>query len=228
VREVAVAVVWGKRVKGPRLGGIIPVRCGIAVLTLGDADQLRFAVAGQVKEGRGLVVGLGEDFMAHPMNVRSFWIFKPGCVLAGKADHEDIVPAVTIEVVGPDEKIVRVFVFLPQCTFESRNGHAGHGTDLQLKRCLGGVKLVALLEIGSFPPPGTGDQIILAVVVEVAEVRAFRPELIAELDSFEGMQFFAGNADRPGRLEGDEEKDVSGKIDVHGRKVVTGRRGDAS
>ena len=53
----------------PRLRRIAPIRRGVAVLALGDADQLGLAVAGQVGKRRRLVVGLVEDLVPHPVAV---------------------------------------------------------------------------------------------------------------------------------------------------------------
>jgi hypothetical protein len=47
---------------------------------------------------------------------------------------------------------------------------------------------VALLKVGSFPPPGTGNEIVLSIVVQVAEVGAFAPELIVELSFGKGVK----------------------------------------
>ena len=46
------------------------------------------------------------------------------------------------------------------------------------------------LEIGAFIPERAGDDVHFAVVIEVAEVCAFAPELVGELDFLEGVDFF--------------------------------------
>src|SRR5262245_35484291 len=59
-----------------------------------------------------------------------------------------------------------------------------------------------LLEIRTFPTPRTRDEIVLPVVVQVAEARAFGPELIAQLDPFESVDFFGGNGTHDKRSTG--------------------------
>ena len=44
---------------------------------------------------------------------------------------------------------------------------------------------MAFLVVRPLPPIGTGDDVHLAVVVEVAEAGAFAPELVGELDFLE-------------------------------------------
>ena len=48
---------------------------------------------------------------------------------------------------------------------------------------------MSFFEVRTFVPPRTRDQVMDAVVVQVGEIRSFTPELIAELDSFERVQF---------------------------------------
>ena len=69
VREVAVFVVRRNRMERPRLRRVVPVRLGVAVLPLGDADQLRLPVAGEVGERRRFVVGQVEDLVPRPVAV---------------------------------------------------------------------------------------------------------------------------------------------------------------
>ena len=49
-----------------------------------------------------------------------------------------------------------------------------------------------LFEIGSFPPIRAGDNIHFAIMIEVAKGRSLRPELLSELNFFEGVQAVVG------------------------------------
>src|SRR5262245_18655358 len=93
VREISIAIVGRNRVPFPWLGGIGPIRFGVAVLALRNADQLGFPVAGQVDERWRFVIGLIENLVARPMAFLAFWIFVPRSVLAGKTDDQNVIPA---------------------------------------------------------------------------------------------------------------------------------------
>src|SRR5678809_222876 len=97
-------------------------------------------------------------------------VFKPGSVLAGKADDENVVPAILVEVIGPGKEVVGVSVLGAERAFKSRHLDGGHGTQLQIESRLRWIILVTFLEIGSFPPPGTRDDVINAVAIQVAEI----------------------------------------------------------
>src|SRR5690606_18202817 len=79
-------------------------------------------------------------------------------------------------------------------------------TELQFEGRLGGIILVALLEVGALIPPWSGDHIIVAVVVEVSVIRAFAPELIAQLDALEGVND-AGSGGKAAGGGQNEERD---------------------
>src|ERR1051325_2252375 len=87
VREIPIAIVWRNGMPFPRLRRIGPIRLGVAILSFSNADQFRFAVAGQVNKRRRFVVGLIENFVASPMAFFASRIFVPGSVLPGKADN---------------------------------------------------------------------------------------------------------------------------------------------
>ena len=169
----------------PRLRRSSPIRLGIAVSTSGDADQLRLSVAGQVRKRRRLVVRRTEHLVPPPVGPGAFRILEPRGGRAGKPDDEDVVPAVFVEVVGPGKKIVGVLVLLSECALKARHGDGRHRPELQLERRRGRIVLVALREVRALPPPWAGDDVLDAVVVQIAGVGPLAPELIAQLDAFE-------------------------------------------
>src|SRR5436190_16397482 len=125
--------------------------------------------------------------MPLPVSLSAFWIFEPGRVFAGETDYQNIVPAVFVEVVGPDKEIIRIRVLCSESAFISRHRHGGHRPQLELEGGFGGIILVLLFEIWALPPPGTGNKIVLPVIVEIAKVCPFAPELIIELNALEGV-----------------------------------------
>src|SRR5258708_2818668 len=58
---------------------------------------------------------------------------------------------------------------------------------LEFEARVGGEDFVALLEFRALIPKRTRDDVRFAVVIEVADVGALRPELVGELDFFERM-----------------------------------------
>src|SRR5262245_59618305 len=122
-----------------------PDRGGIAILTFGDANELGFAVAGQVGKGGRFVIRLIETLVSLPMAFSAFGIFEPRSVLAGKADDQNVVPAILVEVISPGEKIIRVGVLGAERALEAGHLHRGHGAQLEIERRLGRRVFVALL-----------------------------------------------------------------------------------
>src|SRR5207247_289787 len=105
----------------PRFGWIGPIRFGVAVESFRAADNLRFAVARQVSEGRRFVVGYVQDIVANPMALLTLWIFVPRRFLARKTHDQDVRPAILVEIVSEREEIVGVGVLLAESAFETRN-----------------------------------------------------------------------------------------------------------
>src|SRR5262245_14759046 len=126
--------------------------------------------------------------MLLPVLVFAFRVFVPVRRRAWKAEDENVIPAVLVEVVAEREKVVRVTVLLAEPAVETGYGHLGHRPELEFERCgtarrlalVGRVVLVALLEVWPGPPIRTGDDVQFSVLVEVAEICAFAPELVAE------------------------------------------------
>jgi hypothetical protein len=51
---------------------------------------------------------------------------------------------------------------------------------------------VSLFKIRSLPPPRSGDDVVDAVSIQIAEIGAFTPELVMELNAFESVQLRGG------------------------------------
>src|SRR3954451_21022440 len=94
-------------------------------------------------------------------------IIKPPGLFAGKADNDNIRPAVMIDIV---RKCEEVFGILRDVKWHSF------------------VVFVPLGELRAGVPIWTGDDVHYAVVIEVAEVGALAEKLIGELSLLERMQ----------------------------------------
>src|SRR6266545_8328890 len=94
----------------PRPARIIPARLRVAVGTFRAADNLRFAVTGDVGEGWRFVVRYVQRDMLLPVAFAALRVFIPGGDFAGKTENQDVVPALLIEIVGEREKVDRVGV----------------------------------------------------------------------------------------------------------------------
>lgn len=86
-------------------------------------------------------------------------ILKPRGIDAGKAEDENIVPPVAVEIVDEGEEVIGVAQRIP------RNG---------------GVNVVANFEVGPLPPIRAGDGVEFTIVVEIAEGGALAEKLIVE------------------------------------------------
>ena len=146
---------------------------------------LWFAVAGDIDKGGRFIVGHIEHDVLLPVALAAFWIFVPGRDFSGKTEDQNVVPPVLVEVVGEGEEIVRVSVVGAEGAFESFDGRLLAVRVLFLERLRGGIVFVAFLEVRSLIPIRARDDVHFGVVIEVAEIRAFAPELVAELDLFE-------------------------------------------
>jgi hypothetical protein len=159
-------------------------------LPLRDAHELRLAVPGQIGERRRFVVGLIENLVANPVALFAFRVLVPGRVRTRKANDQNVVPPVVVEVVDPGEEVVRVLVLASERSLESRDADGRHRSELQRKRRLRRIVFAPLLEVGTLPPPRPGDDVVHAVVVQIAEGGAFAPELIVQLDALETARVF--------------------------------------
>src|SRR5215831_16662478 len=119
--------------------------------------------------------------MLLPMALAATWIFIPGRFFAGKGEGENVRPAVVIKIIGESEEVVGVSVTNSVGSFETSEGFFGAVGFLALESGIGRVELVAVREAGSLIPIRPGGDIDYSVVIEIAEGRAFGPELVVEL-----------------------------------------------
>src|SRR5262245_15508991 len=124
--------------EGPWLGGITPIRSGVAGEAVGHANDLWLAVAGQVRKGGRLVVHDIENFVARPVCIiaGSFLsrVLVPRRVLSRKAEDQNVVPAVLVEVIAEGEKVVGISVVLAERTLETFDSYFGAVWQLLLER----------------------------------------------------------------------------------------------
>ena len=115
---------------------------------------------------------------------------------ARETENQNVIPAIAVEVVGEREEIIRVGVLLAETAVKARHRHFRHRPELQLERrgatgrlaLIRHVIFVTLLEVRSLEPEWPGHHVHLTVLVEVPEVRALAPELIAELLFLESVK----------------------------------------
>src|SRR5665213_141414 len=176
-------------VEGPRLSRVGVIGLRVTEPPGGHADQHRLAIAEQVAERGGFIVGDIENFMANPVPVGGFLaarVFVPTGVFAGESDDQDVVPFVVLEAAGEGEEVVRIL-------------------SIWIEFGLGLHVLMAFLEIRPFVPVRPGDHVGLAVVIKVAEGGAFAEEFVGERDLFPldfGAGFGAWGGWRGGRFGG--------------------------
>jgi hypothetical protein len=126
--------------------------------------------------------------MLLPVAFAALRIFVPGGDFTGETENQYVVPAVLVEIVGECEKVVRVGIVGAKGPFETLEGFFRAIGFLQFERLRGRIVFVALPKVRPLPPIGTGNDVQLAVVIEVAEVGAFAPEFVGELDLLERGQ----------------------------------------
>ncbi len=136
--------------------------------------------------------------MALPVTRAVLGVFEPADFLAGEAVNQHVCPAVSVEVVGEGEEAIRVGVVDAERAFEAGDGFFDAVGFLEFEAGVGGVDFAALLEVRPFVPVGAGNDIHLAVAVEVADRRAFGPELVGHSDLFEGVEKLGGASIRRG------------------------------
>ena len=177
VREPLPTALGRDAVNRPRLIRVMPIRLGVNEVAFRVADNLRLAVAGDVSEVRRLVIGDGQRDVPPPVARFAFRIFVPRRLCAGKAQHQHVVPLVSVDVVNEAEEILRVGVAPAECT-----GETGHGgflaiIALQLERLRGGINLVPLLVVRPGVPVWADDEIGVAVAVEIPGGTALGPKV---------------------------------------------------
>ena len=188
MRVLVVVVIGRNRVKLPNLRRVGGIGLGIAEESLGIAHQFRQSVAVDVFELRRFVVHHIKRQVPGPVAGLSPWVLEPESIFAGHADDEDVRPAVAVEVGGPGEEIVGVGVVRAERAFVSGNRRLAAVGLLALEGLGGWPVFRAHLEIGTRPPVGPIDDIVDAIVVEVAEAGSLRPEFRRELDLVERVE----------------------------------------
>src|SRR5206468_1510025 len=131
-----------------------PVRLGVAVGPFGTANDLRFAVPGEVGERRRFIIRHVEDDVLLPVSLAAFGILIPGGNFTGKPEDENVVPAVPVEIVSEGEEIVGVSVVAAERAFEALDGLLLAVGALFLEGLSRGIILVAFLKVGPFIPVG--------------------------------------------------------------------------
>ena len=157
------------------------------------AHDLRLPVARHIREVRRLVVGHFHNVVARPVALLALGVGEPVARVAGESEHEHIGPAVFVEVGRVGEEVL--------------------GIAARVHR-LAVVDLVARFEFRAFPPVGAIDDVVLAVLVEVAGGGALGVEFIDELDGF--PFHLAGGGGEDGKGEGGGEEGVG----IHGGACV--------
>jgi hypothetical protein len=163
VGESGHLAIVGHRDERPFLRGFVPVGSKPAKAAARAANKLGFAVAGDVGEHRRFVV----DHLSHEVHrpggvVMHTRIQVQPCLLAGESKHQDVIFPVGVEIVNIGEEVIRVPL--------DAEG-------------LGRVERLLLLEGRSLPPEWPGDDVRLAVAIDVADCGSlgvkFRMQLLA-------------------------------------------------
>lgn len=151
--------------ENPGLGGIGRIGAGPAQTTIGgDVYQLGNAIAIEVNKSWRLAVDMINNLVLRPESVGALRILKPGCILAGEVDDQNVRPAVMVEVIYEGKKIVG-----------------------RIERVEGDRRIDRSLLLKSRPciPVGSCDDVQDTITVEVANRCAFRKEIAAELGASE-------------------------------------------
>src|SRR5207247_3715271 len=156
------------------------------------ANDFRLAITIYVGKAGRFVIDHVEDKVALPMAFAALRVFVPGSILAGKTINQNICPSILIEIVGESEKVFRISVVRPEPSFVTRNDYFGPIALLALEGGIGGIELMTLFEVRSLVPEGTGNDIHYPIAIEIAEVGALGPKLIAELYFFERVNNVLG------------------------------------
>ena len=154
------------RHKGPFLGRLLPVRCEPAKLAPGAAHDLRFAIACDVGEdGRFVVHHISDDVHGPGLVVMGAGVQVHARLFAGETEDEDVVLLVRVEVLDVGEEVVRVAI---------------DAENLWL------VVGVLLFKRGPLPPERTGDDVWLAIAIDVTDGGAFGIKLAVQLLALPG------------------------------------------
>src|ERR1700722_6427155 len=175
-------------VENPFLLRMPGIRSGITQIIAGNANQHRLPVSQEIAENGRFVVRRVNNRMTLPKALLVLRVLVPKRLLTGEPDDDDVRPAVAVDVRGKGEEILRVSIVDTKPALES--GDCGHfpplvgGAEGLLGRAVG----VAGFEIRPFIPERAGDDVHVAIVVEISEIRALAPKLIRQLYFAEGGQ----------------------------------------
>ena len=153
-------VVGREPMPGPRFLGCVLLRLGVAEHSVDGAVDLRLSVPGQIAIPGGLVVDLGQRERHLPIARLGAGIAIPSGFLAGESDHEEIEPAIGIEVPDVGEEVVGVAVDVER---------------------LGRIDLDLPFKRWAQPEEGTGHDVAMAVAAQIRQGSTLGVELIGEL-----------------------------------------------
>src|SRR5206468_12810668 len=133
----------------PRPGWIAPIGLDESPLVLPVRDDLRFAVAIRIKEGRRFAFHTLENKMLFPKSRRALRVLIPeGLVQVDASEDEDVRPSVSVEVMHVGEHTV--------------------GRTRGQRKLFGGIEFMLRFEVRSLIPERPGDDVHFAVAIEVA------------------------------------------------------------
>ena len=121
------------------------------------------------------------------MSFAAFRIFVPGGILTWKTEHENVRPAIAVEIVGERQKVFRIGIIDSQSAFVPRNAFFGAVRLLSFEGRIGGRVFVRPLKLGTFEPEWAIDKIHFSVVIEVGEIGALSPELVSGMNLFKSV-----------------------------------------
>ena len=157
--------------EGPASARVASGNRGVAEAAADGAHNLWAAIAGDVDPLRRFVVDHIEGEMPQPVAGSGVgWprVFQPPALLAGEAVDDNIAVAIAVDVVDKLKEAVGVAV-----------GIKGRGFE----------ELVPCGEVGPRIPERAGDDVGMAVAVEIASRSAFAEEAVAQPPRFKGDQF---------------------------------------
>src|SRR5690606_38174195 len=175
VRVATPLALRGDLPKGPGLCGIGGCLLDVAEMPSGVADDLRSAVAVDVEESRRLVVDGAEDEMPRPVLACRARVLVPRRGLPWQTDHQDVEPAVAVEVAREGKKVVGVLVGDTERALEARNRGDRPVLAPALEERRGGIELVPIGELGARVPERARHDVHLAVTIDVAGCRPLAP-----------------------------------------------------
>ena len=144
------------------------VKRQIAKFSIAGTDKFGALITDQVHELRRFVADRIKNPVTRPKLIEFVFsrILKDEAGSAGQACGQDVVPAITVEIVDPGEEVIGIAAPI-----------------LRFWR----IDLMANRKLGAFPPVGTVYDIGLAVAVQVAKASPFRKVVAGELLSFKPM-----------------------------------------